>query len=603
MIEILKVIAANIGPYEKLEVDLANRGVVLLTGKNGVGKSTIVDIVQLGFYGRSARYFSYKDLLRKGQSEGTIIISFRIGSADYYLERTIQLDRQKLKLFKATPEDYQDITGIHLESTQEKLERILKTSWNVFSNIVTVSGEPILFSETDGYQKSFMERMLGFEVYSEAQDLAKSYRRAVEEEMSKLRLDISTLSNKQQTIKVQIETLGQKDVAVKKGKLEDAKIQLQGMDADIAGIEGEILNLDTMIKSLDKEQDSFVDGYRDRASKIEEASEAKESIFRETVKISNELDKLAMVTGQSVCPTCLQNVSKEKTEAAVSRVSFLEAEIGKLYDKLDVVTKVHKALLDEYMNVTAKKEKIEKEITKLEATKHSLLAERGSKGRRRGAIEARIEEIEKEAGAEVRPLQNSLSEIEIIISDKAKALQENQKTLDVMEFCIEAFGDKGIKSLLIEQYLMGISETMNENLEFLTEGRMSAFLAPTKKLKSSEFRDKMTLKVVDRDSSEELLDYQHCSKGQRACVNVAALMAFHDTISKEKNVSWSVLFLDEVLDCLDDDRVKNMSKLLARKSSEFPSIILTTHKNEFKEAFENTWTVSKRDGASRLEET
>lgn len=606
MIELIKLQAGNMGSFETLDVDLANRGVVLLTGKNGVGKSTVVDLVQIGLYGRSARYASYKDLLKKGTKEGFINIDFSANGVLHRIIRKIEPHKQTLRLTvwkKGWSDEGVDITGIHLEATQEKLDRILKTSWNVFSNIVTVSGEPVLFSETDGYQKSFMERMLGFEEYSEAQDLTKSYRRAVEEELTASKLDLAIKTNKQQTIKTQIDTLGQKDIAVKKSKLEDAKLQSQGLDADIEGVEGEIKNLDTMIVKAKKDMEPLERSHGESYKQVEALGAENNKIAVKLSGLQQELKSAKEVADAKRCPTCLQNVSVEKQSQATERVARLTIEIKRLEDDHSKIEDMKKGFLDQYMQESTLKTQIERDLSRLEATKASLRAEKASLVMRKGKVQTRMVEIEKEAGAEVRPLRKELEELEIAIGMVAKVIDEDKKTIEVMDFCVEAFGDKGIKSLLIEQYLLKISESMNENLEFLTDGKMSAFLAPTKKLKSSnEFKDKMTLRVVDREESEELLEYQHCSEGQRACVNLAALLAFHDIIAEEKHVSWGILFLDEVMEALDPERAANVSKLLARKVSIFPSIILTTHKPDFKEAFDNVWEVTKKKGAAHLEE-
>jgi len=595
---IITVKAHNIGPYEDLNVRLDNRGVVLLTGKNGVGKSTLVDIVQLGLYGRSARYDSYKDMLRKGETEGFISISIQIGEDIYAINRAIMTDRQRLKLHKGE----NDITGIHMEATQEKLDRILNTSWNVFSNIVTISGEPVLFSETDGYQKSFMERMLGFEVYTAAKDKAMEFKRSLAEYISELKLKLSIATQQQQTLKTQIETLSDKDVQVKKAKLADAQIQLDGIKADMFGVDGEVKNLDSVLTFCKDHLEQMLERSKEYRDKLENLTNIRQAESHFIIQLGMELKHQEAIAGSEPCPTCQRQPEQTEIQAAMKQADRIHVELDNKNRIMDDCIEEYNKLMKIHEEDEAARQAIGRKIEGIESTKTSLRAQKNSLLRKEENIRKRFEEIKAEAGAELAPLHRALSEKEVEISDISKELKEQYRTADIIEFCIEAFGDKGIKSLLIEQYLMDISEAMNENLEFLTDGKMSAFLTPTKKMKSVGVRDKMTLQVMDRDTGEELLDYKHCSEGQRACVNIAALLAFHGIISLEKGVSWGILFLDEVLESLDTDRMKNMVRLLAKKVEVFPSIILTTHRPELNEAFEQVWIVSKKGGVSVLED-
>src|SRR5437016_4872741 len=103
MIESIELI--NFISHKDTSIQLDN-GVNVFIGANGAGKSSIIDAITYVLYGEHTRD-STKNILRRGAAEGSVVVTFGIGSRRYSAERRFgrggKLEGATLRELSPTP--------------------------------------------------------------------------------------------------------------------------------------------------------------------------------------------------------------------------------------------------------------------------------------------------------------------------------------------------------------------------------------------------------------------------------------------------------------------------------------------------------------------
>jgi len=80
----LRVTATNYRSFERLDLDLPT-GTCAVTGANGAGKSSVVNLVDLAIFGAESRTLA--DYLREDADEMEIVLEFEHAGEDYRVRR------------------------------------------------------------------------------------------------------------------------------------------------------------------------------------------------------------------------------------------------------------------------------------------------------------------------------------------------------------------------------------------------------------------------------------------------------------------------------------------------------------------------------------
>ena len=163
-----------------IEIQLDRNPTTLIIGENGAGKSTILDALCFGLFGKAFRGISKPLLINSVNNSGTLVeVEFEIGTKKFMVRRGIKPNIFEIyvdgKMYNqdANSRDYQK----HLE------QQILKLNYRSFTQVV----------------------ILGSSTFIPFMQLRASYRREVVEEI----LDIQIFSLMNMLLKQQLKTLSQ----------------------------------------------------------------------------------------------------------------------------------------------------------------------------------------------------------------------------------------------------------------------------------------------------------------------------------------------------------------------------------------------------------
>jgi predicted MPP superfamily phosphohydrolase len=133
-VKIKKLMFYGVMTYEnEYVIDFENiKGMLVITGENGIGKSTIIDMILIMLFNNPSRGKS-KDLIKKSEKQksgGEIYLS--VNGTDYKIKRNLSEESPNVGIYKKINEQYEKILSGNKKNTEEKIRQL-------FGNCVTFS--------------------------------------------------------------------------------------------------------------------------------------------------------------------------------------------------------------------------------------------------------------------------------------------------------------------------------------------------------------------------------------------------------------------------------------------------------------------------------
>lgn len=637
--KIKRLDAENFLSFKKLEYKFPKSGLVFIGGEkvdsvisssNGAGKSAFTEALCWGLFGETVRKAD-KDAVvnRKVGKNCQVAVLFDDDAGDEYLVSRFRNDTahgNELVLFKGNDE----ITSTSARDTQKEIDRILGMNWAVFSSAVIFGEKAQRFSQaTDREKKEIFDDILVLHSYSRAQDEAKDELKRTKEIMVDDERALQVENGLKENFEIELEEL-----EAKKKTVEELKLQI---DSEVTQLR---LNIDTYEKDkkeqegLLRESESNCDELRGeskairakvrefedkKAAEMEEAS----SIYQEALLALRGIDvNISILEKQcrdiydletdASCPTCGQDVTEASIEKVVKK--FEKKLKPLLAEKKDITEKTEKAMAERDVI----KEKWDKKIDKLIVAEEELDDTIKEFEREIGLSKDELAGLESEIKDAQRDIEKLEQEAELAegyvmkaINDKEKRLIEVEETIksvqkeldkfseDVpyLEFWIEAFGNKGIKSFLIDEVVPILNNRVSAYASALMDDSVVVEFDTQTKLKSGEYREKFDIKLI---VGEEEIDYCSFSAGEKRKIDVAILLALQNLIFERSASSCNMVVFDEVFDSLDKVGIERVINLLQEEAKD-KSIYVISHISELADYFDNTIIIKNKDGISELE--
>jgi DNA repair exonuclease SbcCD ATPase subunit len=142
-----------------------------------------------------------------------------------------------------------------------------------------------------------------------------------------------------------------------------------------------------------------------------------------------------------------------------------------------------------------------------------------------------------------------------------------------------------------------LDELSRKYSEILTSGSIDVQFNTVTALKSGELRDKFSVAVLNKYGS---VDYKGDSGGERRKVDLIIMFALHSLAKIRSGSTVDILFLDEILDSLDQEGCNRVIDLLKQVSETIKKIFVITHNDNLKQMFGSVMRIEKRNGISKL---
>lgn len=548
------------------------------------GKSMILDALYYSIFGTTLRKISKQSFIvnRKNNKNCAVRLEFDIISHDgnkesYTIER--RLAPQSIKVWQNNKE----ITRSTTAETNKFIKELLYADEEIFQSCILMRANSVIpfMSKKDSEKRSFIESIFNLNIFSGMQKLLKDDMRAAKTEFSIATEACDIHTKNIEAYKTQINEL----------YLEQANITEKNKDKR-QSIENNIKIEEDKRNLFEKKLNGYSLDTVENANCLRSVSQCEENIkklkdMRNKLLIDQGIYKRELSTVSSkgnVCPTCGRNYEIEVIDNIKNRKKELETFILDLNDKISLIDdKIDEfsvslnnfnSKITTYNNIVNEIAFIKKDILQID----KLI----------NVYKSQLSDISDEFDSSmIDKLSSLLTETEKSLIEKKNILDLTSEKLGICNICENLLGEHGIRAFIVNKLLT----LLNNRISFYLSSLNSAF-----EFKFNEYFDEEI-----KDSNGIICLYNNCSGAEMKKIDLAIGFAIADIFSIQQQVSYNILFFDEILDSsLDDKSLNILLNFINSYYGDKKSIYIISHKNNIDiPDIKNTILLEKVNGFTR----
>lgn len=613
---ILSMHIENFLSFGKADFDLAEAGLVLVEGENyddasarsnGSGKSAMIDALVWCLFGKTLRGYDHDEVVnRRVPGKDGCVVSVTVGDDTASAEfRVVRARRHpKLRSSLSVWVNGDDQSAGSAAETQEMVERLLGCSHRAFlSSVVFGQDRAYRFSAlTDAEQKKVLDEVIGVERFADACSAARARVSAIQSDLQAAQRNLERSETSRDEAEAEAVDLRVKDTdfaEVQRGKIEAERAKLREV-SDWLGRARKLHDVDALKAIVSNKLRELAEREREHDETVDAGSRARAAVSSWKARCADavaELKRVRELRGE--CPTCRQEVGGDHAARAAAglrlKLKSVRNELVEAESALDVASKrlaQTKRRLKEARDAIATAQKALNEGVSVEANAASRREERDRR-------QARITELE----AEVSPYSDLVVKAEIRHEMHTKLAEQwsgevaaIEAKLRLARFWVDAFGARGLRSLLVDTSLPLLNEEAARVSRAVTGGAISVTFSATSEQKSGKVVDRFEVRVDNRHGAGT---YAGNSAGERAKVDLCVGLALQRLVASRSRATFNVAFFDEVFDHLDSAAHERVVGVLSELDKE--SVFVVSHDEDLKAWFPATLRIAKRGGFSTVD--
>jgi len=518
----------------------------LIIGKNGEGKSTILDALCFSLFGKPFRNVNKGQLVNSINGKNCLVeVEFDINGKEYKIIRGIKpnvfeiwCDNEMINQ-DAASRDYQKI----LE------QQILRLNYKTFTQVVILgSASFVPFMQLSSSQRrEVIEDILDIRIFSTMNQLLKEKAQETKDAINKTESDIKSAKDKVESQQTIIKTITE----AKTENINNILSKISTNNAEILQTEGEIESIVSEISTLKA-------SINDKDNVTEDIDKAKSIRSKLLQKIETCEHHSEFFNEHDVCPSCNQDIAEEYKESIVkdlnakmldnnSKIAELESVLTNLNAKLSQINEVVGQITDKNIELSTRNST----ITLLNKQNKELEAETQR-------VKSDTTNIDEEKTKLKELAQDALNKI-----TQKNQLMEHRNIEEVANVLLK---DTGIKTAIIREYLPAMNKLINKYLNAMdTYIHFELDEAFNEKIKS-RFRDEFT--------------YASFSEGEKMRIDLAILFTWRQIAKMKNSVNTNLLLLDEIFDSSLDTAGTDYFLTLMNQFGENSNIFVISHKGD-----------------------
>jgi len=545
------------------ELDLDSSTLTQIIGTNGMGKSSIPLIIEEALFNKNSKNIKKADIPNRYVNKGyDIYLAFTVEDKLYEVSIT---RRGNLKI--TLTEDGTDISSHTATETYKTIQNILGIDYKTFTQLVYQNTNSSLqfLTATDTTRKKFLIDLLQLEEYVQ---LFEVFKEAAKESASNLTAINSQISTVEKWLKdnTLTDTTILPLLEIEVNTEEDEKL-LQTLTAELKNISEK--NKKIAQNNKYKEMLAGID-----ITKAHEITASEMKSYDDLLEQGGVLNSLITSAKQMLtklqklgdhCPTCEQSVDSEFKQRLIDAE---RAKVASATERLLNVVQPEIQAVKENNEQYQRKISIEKNWGDLyKSIDRTLeanpvdgveLASRieGVRGRISDA-KAQLEHISGEnqkrtkRNTRIQVIQEQMDKFQQELTNSSALLAKEQALNSSLEVLKKAFSTNGLLAYKIENLVKELEELSNTYLAELSDGRFT--------LEFVVSNDKLNVEINDNGNTIDILAL---SSGELARVNTATLIAIRKLMGSISKSKLNILFLDEVINVLDETGKEKLVEVL-----------------------------------------
>lgn len=546
------------------EIDFSADPLTQIVGSNGHGKSSIALILEECLYNKNSKGIKKADIINRNTAAKSYWIELDFTrDADVYNIRVVRGSIQTVRLLKNT----EDISSHTATATYKVLEQIIGYDHKTFAQIVYQSSAASLefLTATDSNRKKFLIDLLNLSKYVEALDVFKEAAKEISEH-------ITIVSTKVSSNETWLKKYGNTDTNI-------VEIQLvpenpRELVETVSTLNAQILNIDQANKKIvqnNKYKELLLavvldPRVREPAANLDELKTAKIEAAQTAKNAEAFVAKMKKLGHR--CVTCEQAIdttqvaqlldthtrlyktATTQTAEFTRAIQTAQAE-KKLWDDQvaakELYEELHSLHDPELTTTVLDKQELERLIKQ-----NNLVIEQ---------VNQQIKNITQANNtatahnARVEVVKSQLLEMNAELQTYREELIAHTQKLSVMQVLVKTFSNTGLVAYKIECLIKDLEAQTNHYLTELSAGR---FQLSFRVMQS----DKLNVVITDGDKDIDILAL---SSGERARVNVSALLGIRRLMQSLSNSRVNLLIMDETVENLDLEGKEKLVEVLLQE--------------------------------------
>jgi len=526
------------------EIQLDRNSTTLIIGENGAGKSTILDALCFGLFGKPFRGINKAQLVNSVNMSGAMVeVEFEIGSKKIKVVRGIKPNTFEIyvngKMYNqdANVRDYQK----YLE------QQILKLNYRSFTQVVILGSSTFIpFMQLKSrHRREVVEEILDIQIFSLMNMLLKQKLKANADDIRDVEYNTSLTEEK-----VDLQENYIDEIKKNKDKLLEEKTTLLSSNSKEVHIRlakiGEFkYNIDSLLKEI-SDADSVKSKYQ-KLQSIKSTLNEKHRAHSSTINFFETNED---------CPTCQQHISKlfkndiikekrKDTDKISQGLSELKNELEKYKERQKQIIEIADKIREHEVQIAKDNES----ILQLEKFNSRLQTE---------INQLEHADVNKNDYEKLGELKSSL----INFTEQKSKLIEDKTYSETARNMLQ---DTGIKTKIIKQYLPIMNKLINTyltSMEFYVNFTLD-----------ESFEE--TIKSRHRDD----FSYSSFSEGEKMRIDLALLFTWRAVAKMKNSANTNLLILDEIFDSsLDGTGTDEFLKILNTLGGE--NVFVISHKQD-----------------------
>lgn len=548
----------------------------IITGSNGVGKTSIIDGITFSLFGKSFRDIKKGSLINSINKKNSYTqIIFTKGNTRYKILRGQKPHRLEIEVNGMLMQETASII-----ETQKYIEKqILGFDYNTFTRVCvmsTMNYTPFM-ALTSFERRNFVENMLDLKMFSEMNKLHKA-------ETAELKDTISNIDSKLTVINTQLIEKRNFINYIKINTDDDLKAHKDSLASALKEIE----EIDEKINKLSSNEELITKPLNDLKLKLQEYKKQNISInSRISVnnsKIKENNSTITYITNHDDCDLCKQKIDDENTAKIIKKltetIDAIESETYKEKDLIEINNPIISDLESKIKEYTDLSLSFSQKISNLKQMKSMLV--------KNSKVSAdNIKKIKDKSNVNADAIED---EVQTLIKQEdilKQDFEEKTEELKISNTVLELLKDTGIKADIIKQYIPMLVGYVNSYLSKLN-------IALTFEM-DENFNEIITTRYTDN------FTYNNLSAGERSRVDLALAFAWRMVAKAKGSVHTNLLILDEVLDAnLDDAGTQASLDIVENISQDNTNIFIVSHKSNLEEHVRSILSLEKIDGFTQI---